>query len=311
MVEKAMFFAGNPLNRSSNERRDPEWVQKALEAEDSCFLPVCNFEFPATDGAQSSLLWGDRSWLAGAVGPAEPILLGSLKGRAHFAFDVGDLELPLDAFGISGVGAFLGLRDLASVLSPEEAAMAAQARSVLEWHIRYPFCPGCGERSVHRNGGSSRHCPQCKTDHFPRVDPVVIVLVVRGERCLLGRSGRFGRNLYSALAGFVEPGESIEEAARREIKEESGIGVGKVTYIASQPWPFPYSLMIGCYGEALTETIVLDEEELADARWFSKDHVRRALAGNAEDLAVPGKLAIARYLIEKWATGEGCSSKLW
>ena len=303
VVEQAMFFAGNPINRSSNERRDPEWVQKALEAEDSCFLPVCNFEFPATDGAQSSLLWGDRSWLAGAVGPAEPILLGSLKGRAHFAFDVGDLELPLDAFGISGVGAFLGLRDLASVLSPEEAAMAAQARSVLEWHIRYPFCPGCGERSVHRNGGSSRHCPQCKTDHFPRVDPVAIVLVVRGDRCLLGRSGRFGRNLYSALAGFVEPGESIEEAARREIKEESGIEVGKVTYIASQPWPFPYSLMIGCYGEALTETIVLDEEELADARWFSKDHVRRALVGNAEDLAVPGKLAIARYLIEKWATG--------
>tara|TARA_Y100001001_G_scaffold139356_1_gene142104 strand:- start:71 stop:388 length:318 start_codon:yes stop_codon:yes gene_type:complete len=105
------------------------------------------------------------------------------------------------------------------------------------------------------------------------------------------------------LAGFVEPGESVEEAARREINEESGIEVGKVTYIASQPWPFPYSLMIGCYGEALTETIVLDEEELADARWFSKDHVRRALAGNAEDLAVPGKLAIARYLIEKWAAG--------
>ena len=303
VVEQAMFFAGNPINRSSNERRDPEWVQEALEAEDSRFLPVCNFEFPATDGAQSSLLWGDRSWLAGAVGPAEPILLGSFKGRAHFAFDVGDLELPLDAFGISGVGAFLGLRDLASVLSPEEAAMAAQARSVLEWHVRYPFCPGCGKRSVHRNGGSSRHCPQCKTDHFPRVDPVAIVLVVRGEQCLLGRSGRFGRNLYSALAGFVEPGESIEEAARREIKEESGIEVGKVTYIASQPWPFPYSLMIGCYGEALTETIILDEEELADARWFSKDHVRRALAGNAEDLAVPGKLAIARYLIEKWATG--------
>ena len=303
MVEQAMFFAGNPINRSSNERRDPEWVQEALEAEDSRFLPVCNFEFPATDGAQSSLLWGDRSWLAGAVGQAEPILLGSFKGRAHFAFDAGDLELPLDAFGMSGVGAFLGLRDLASVLSPEEAAMAAQARSVLEWHVRYPFCPGCGKRSVHRNGGSSRHCPQCKTDHFPRVDPVAIVLVVRGEQCLLGRSGRFGRNLYSALAGFVEPGESIEEAARREIKEESGIEVGKVTYIASQPWPFPYSLMIGCYGEALTETIILDEEELADARWFSKDHVRRALAGNAEDLAVPGKLAIARYLIEKWATG--------
>ena len=116
----------------------------------------------------------------------------------------------------------------------------------------------------------------------------------------LGRSGKFGSTLYSALAGFVEQGESIEEAARREIQEEAGIVVGEVTYVASQPWPFPYSLMIGCYGEALTETIVLDKDELVDARWFSKDHLRRALTGGTDDLTVPGRLAIARYLIEKW-----------
>ena len=128
----------------------------------------------------------------------------------------------------------------------------------------------------------------------------MIVLVTHGGRCLLGRSGKYGGTLYSALAGFVEHGESIEEAARREIKEESGIEVGEVTYVASQPWPFPYSLMIGCYGEALTETIVLDEDELVDARWFTKDHLRTALAGTADDLTVPGRLAIARYLIEKW-----------
>ena len=302
MVEQAMFFAGNPINRCSNERRDEEWVQNALEAEDSCFIPVCNFEFPATDGEQSSLLWGGRSWLEAATGPAEPIFLGRLKERAHFAFDVGDVASPLDAFGLSGVGTFFGLRKLASLLSPEEAAIAAQARSVLEWHRRHPFCPGCGNRSVHRNGGTSRHCIQCQTDHFPRVDPVAIVLVTRGERCLLGRSGKFGGTLYSALAGFVEHGESIEEAARREIKEESGIEVGEVTYVASQPWPFPYSLMIGCYGKALTENIVLDEDELVDARWFTKDHLRTALAGTADDLMVPGRLAIARHLIEKWVS---------
>ena len=303
MVEQAMCFAGSPINRSSNERRDPQWIQNALEAEGSCFLPVCNLEFPVSNGQQSLLLWGKRSWLEAVNGSPEPILLGEFNGRAHFAFDVGELDSPLDAFGLSDVGTFFGLRKLASLLSPEEAAIAAHARAVLEWHNRYPFCPGCGNRSVQRNGGSSRHCPACQKDHFPRIDPVAIVLVTKDDRCLLGRSGRFARNLYSALAGFIETGESIEEGARREIKEESGIEVGKITYVASQPWPFPYSLMIGCFGEALTETIILDEEELADARWFSKDHVRQALAGKTEDLAVPGKLAIARHLIETWAAG--------
>ncbi len=300
MVEQAMFFAGSPINRSNNERRNVKWVQNALDAEDSRFLPVCKFEFPATDCEQSSLLWGGRSWLEVAAEPAEPIFLGRFKERAHFAFDVGNVTSPLDALGLNGIGAFLGLRKLASLLSPEEAAIAAQARSVLEWHHRHPFCPGCGSRSVHRNGGTSRHCAKCVTDHFPRADPVAIVLVTRGERCLLGRSGKFGSTLYSALAGFVEQGESIEEAARREIQEEAGIVVGEVAYVASQPWPFPYSLMIGCYGEALTETIVLDKDELVDARWFSKDHLRRALTGQTDDLTVPGRLAIARYLIEKW-----------
>ena len=300
MVEQAMFFAGNPINRSSNERRDAGWIQNALEADDSYFLPVCNFEFPITIGEQSSLVWGQRSWLQATDGPADPIFLGNFEDRAHFAFDVGNLGAPAEAFGLTGVGEFFGLRKLASLLSPVEAAMAAQARSVLEWHRRHRFCPGCGNPSVHRNGGTSRHCPRCQTDHFPRIDPVAIVLVTSGERCLLGRSGKFGSTLYSALAGFVEQGESIEEAARREIKEESGIEVGEVTYVASQPWPFPYSLMIGCYGTALTETIILDEDELADARWFSKEHLRAALAGRAEDLTVPGRLAIARHLIEKW-----------
>ena len=300
MVEQAMFFAGSQINRFNNERRDVEWVQDALDAEDSCFLPVCKFEFPATDCEQSNLLWGSRNWLEVATEPAEPIFLGRFNERAHFAFDVGNVESPLDAFGLNGTGTFLGLRKLASLLSPEEAAIAAQARSVLEWHLRHPFCPGCGNRTAHRNGGTSRHCTKCQTDHFPRVDPVAIVLVTRGERCLLGRSGKFGGTLYSALAGFIEQGESIEEAARREVKEESGIVVGEVSYVASQPWPFPYSLMIGCYGEALTETILLDKDELVDARWFTKAHLRRALEGGADDLTVPGKLAIARYLIEKW-----------
>lgn len=179
--------------------------------------------------------------------------------------------------------------------------MAAHARSLVDWHARHGFCAVCGAATEPRSGGSSRKCAACGADHFPRTDPVAIVVVTHGERCLLGRSGRFQGNLYSALAGFIEPGESIEEAVRREIKEEAGIEVGAVRYIASQPWPFPSSLMIGCLADARSEDIRLDEEELEDARWFERGLIRDVLSGVAREISVPQPFAIARHLIETWA----------
>jgi NAD+ diphosphatase len=149
--------------------------------------------------------------------------------------------------------------------------------------------------------GFRRDCPNCQTQHFPRTDPVAIMLPVRGDRCLLGRSARFATRVYSALAGFIEHGETIEAAVRREIKEESGIICGRVTYLASQPWPFPMSLMIGCHAEALTEGIIVDPQEIEDARWFTRAEARAILKGEHPEVACPPPIAIAHWLIKAFA----------
>jgi NAD+ diphosphatase len=161
----------------------------------------------------------------------------------------------------------------------------------------------CGQRTVQGRGGHVRQCPGCKAEHFPRTDPVAIMVVSDGTRCLLGQSrGRLSRTgTYSALAGFIDQGESIEEAVRREVKEEAGIEVGQVRYHSSQPWPFPSSLMIGCHGKALTTDIHIDDGEMTDVRWFSRDEVLAALMGEHPDLRVPAPIAIAHHLIKAWA----------
>src|ERR687883_260415 len=154
------------------------------------------------------------------------------------------------------------------VLPPEQLSAIAMAKSLVGWHQRHGFCANCGQRTSMKEGGWKRECATCKTEHFPRTDPVVIMLAVHGDKCLLGRAGRFVANMWSCLAGFVEPGESIEEAARRETLEEAGIVCGEVKYFRSQPWPFPMSLMIGCHARAETSQITVDRAELEDARWF-------------------------------------------
>jgi NAD+ diphosphatase len=178
----------------------------------------------------------------------------------------------------------------------------AQAASLLAWHQSHAFCSRCGHKSEMRIGGYKRQCPNCNAEHFPRTDPVAIMLAVTPERCLLGRSPHFPPTMFSALAGFIEPGETIENAVRRETFEESGIRLGRVAYHASQPWPFPYSLMIGCYGEALNEDIQADMTELEACRWFSREEVLSALAGrHPEGITVPPSAAIASLLIRNWA----------
>jgi NAD+ diphosphatase len=171
------------------------------------------------------------------------------------------------------------------------------------WHARHGFCANCGARTAIAQGGYRRDCPACGAHHFPRTDPVVIMLAIRGERCLLGRQHRFQPGMYSCLAGFVEPGETLEDAVRREILEESKLSVGRVNYHASQPWPFPSSLMIGCFAEALTEEIVPEEAELEDARWFDRADLLPMLERRHPDgVFVPPPMAIAHHLIRAFAT---------
>jgi NAD+ diphosphatase len=180
----------------------------------------------------------------------------------------------------------------------------AQAKSLLGWHARHRFCANCGVPTEIVQAGWRRDCPACGMQHFPRTDPVVIMLVVHGDRCLLGRQPRFGKGMWSCLAGFVEPGETIEDAVRRETLEEAGVVCGRVTYFASQPWPFPMSLMIGCHAEALTAAITVDRTELEDARWFPRDEVAAMLMHRHPDgLTATHPYAIAHHIIRAWLEG--------
>jgi NAD+ diphosphatase len=174
----------------------------------------------------------------------------------------------------------------------------AEAKAMLSWHARHRFCPNCGAPTNVVQAGWRRDCPSCGAEHFPRTDPVVIMLAISGERCVLGRSRRFAPTMWSCLAGFAEPGESIEDAVRREVLEEAGIACGRVTYFASQPWPFPSSIMIGCHAQALSETLVIDREELEDARWFDRDELALMLKRqHPQGLTTPPPVAIAHHII--------------
>ncbi len=193
---------------------------------------------------------------------------------------------------------------MGGLLAPEHLSAIACGKALNGWHGRHRFCANCGAETSMSDGGWRRDCPACKVQHFPRTDPVVIMLTSVGDRCLLGRQVQFAPGMWSALAGFVEPGETVEDAVRREVLEESGILVGRVAYHATQPWPFPMSLMIGCFAQALTEEIVVDTKELEGARWFSRDEVVQMLNRTHPDgLVAPQPLAIAHHLLRAFAQG--------
>ncbi|WP_018262046.1 NAD(+) diphosphatase [Methylobacterium sp. WSM2598] len=223
-----------------------------------------------------------------------PIFAGALPAEAGagFAEDPAYRLLDLRAVAVEG-----------AVPAPE-LGLLATAKSLLNWHARHGFCAQCGAPTALSCGGFRRDCAACGAQHFPRTDPVVIMLVTCGDRCLLGRQARFAPGVYSCLAGFLEPGETIEDAVRRETFEEAGLRVGAVRYRASQPWPFPSSLMIGCEGEALDEALTLDRDELEDARWFSREEVRAMLERRHPDgLLTPPPMAIANLLVRGFADG--------
>jgi NAD+ diphosphatase len=234
-----------------------------------------------------------------SAGRGEMVLLG-WNGNGPRLAAVLPEAAPIDEGRIG----LVDLRTLATgaMVSAEHLGALAQARALVNWHGRHRFCSNCGAATTIANGGYRRDCPRCSAQHFPRTDPVVIMLALREDTVLLGRQRQFAAGMYSALAGFLEPGETIEDAVRRETLEESGVPIGRVRYHASQPWPFPMSLMIGCYAEALSETIRPDETELEDCRWFTRDAVRAMLAGTHQDgLRAPTTIAIARTLLEGWA----------
>ncbi len=239
--------------------------------------------------------------LAGIAEATAPIYLGTLAGSPVFAFALPDAP----AFEADPYRT-LDLRSIATegAVPPDEMGLLATAKSMLDWHARHGFCARCGTPTAMRAGGFRRECPACGAHHFPRTDPVVIMLVRRGDTCLLGRGAHFREGMYSCLAGFLEPGETIEAAVAREVFEETRVRVAGVRYHASQPWPFPSSLMIGCIAEGLDAAIVTDPAELADARWFDREAVLRMLEGrHPEGIHAPPPMAIAHTLMRAFLDG--------
>lgn len=313
------IFAGSPLDRAGNARRDPAWVAAQAAAPDTLFLGLWRLKIP--------VIGNGLGWISGAemraLAPAgaETVLLGVVEGRAHFAVDISALAGKDDPPPAGDRFTWSEARQLAQILPRGEAAIVAQARSILDWHARHGFCAVCGKPTTVKDAGYCRKCsdPACDASHFPRTDPVVIMLVAKGDNALLGRSGRFPAGFYSALAGFMEPGESIEEAVRREVMEEAGIKVGRVRYHSSQPWPYPSSLMIGCLAEAESDTIAIDNDEMEDVRWWSRAEVRAAVERSARagtdpfaqrtppettGLIAPAPMAIAHQLMRWWSIDE-------
>ena len=302
-MKKPHIFAGNPLDRGDQERRDEEWLEAQSRDPKNRFLPLRELDILLDRRSGIRLAWIDAGEVRRLKLSARPLFLGISEGVSHFAIDVSEQNGRARALVRDETRWFEEAREAAMALSPTEAGIVAQARMQVNWHARHRFCGVCGHETDMARGGQMRHCPSCESDHFPRTDPVVIMVVSRGDNCLLGQSrGRLSRlGWYSALAGFVDQAETIEEAVRREVREESGIKVGEVRYHSSQPWPFPSSLMIGCHAQALTTNIRRDEEEMADVRWWSRADVRLALAGEHPHLKLPGPIAIAHHLIKSWA----------
>lgn len=297
-----IVFSGSPLDRVDFRRRDQPWLTERLADETSRFLPVWRLSVLVRED-EARLAWATPAVCESMAEGVDPVFLGVQDDVAHFAVDLSDLGDPIEELGLAGAAGFPDLRAVASQLPAGDAAIAAQARHLVDWHARHRFCPGCGQGTQPRDGGYARICSNadCATEHFPRTDPVVIMLVTRGDRCLLGRQASWPHPFFSALAGFVEPGETLEEAVRREVHEETGIRVGTVRYLASQPWPFPASLMMGCLAEGQSEEIKVDGTELAEACWFSRAQVKAAFAGGSKELGVPPAMAIAHQLLKAWA----------
>ena len=294
MSDDPNVFAGAFVDRTGERRKDPDWLAEALSSQETRFVPV----------------WGDRCLVGGDppgavlltsdevsefVDGDNVIFLGLFRDQPAFSVAI-DREI---AAPFGELGEFKDLRFLGTVLPADEANLAAHARALVLWHNATLYCGRCGSASQPEAGGNSRRClnPDCGQEIFPRTDPAIIVLVKNGDRCVLGRQAAWPDGRYSTIAGFVEPGESLEDAVRREVYEETNIRVASVQYHSSQPWPFPSSLMLGFVAEAVSEEISLNDGELEDARWFTRNELKSGEVG------LPFRISIARRLVDHFING--------
>jgi len=299
-------YTQSKIDRVAERRLDQDWLATRM-ADSSARGYVIGGELivlKAGNGVNDPLFTFEQARALASF--AETVFLGLFDGEARFG--IGIAPASTEALKTRNDLVVIDLRSIAiqGLVTAEHLPPLAEAKAMLHWHARHRFCSNCGSRSDLVEAGWKRACPACKAEHFPRTDPVVIMLTVSGDKGLLGRSGRFAATMWSCLAGFVEPGEAIEDAVRRETLEEAGVKCGRVKYLYSQPWPFPMSLMIGAHAEGLNDNLTMDPNELVGLRWFSKDECAAMLMRkHPEDLTCPPPVAIAHHIIRSWVESDG------
>lgn len=316
-MDNQVVFAGGWDDRAAELRNQPEALAALLADSQTKVLPVWRGRPLLAGSPVTGLGWVPADSAVLMQAKPERLFLGYHEGRACFAADLSRWEpAGLDRAAMAMFfdpaeyphpaappdHRFAELRGAMTALPPADAAFAATARALFNWHRSHRFCSACGAASAWVEAGWRRGCDACGAQHFPRTDPVVIMLVVRGNRVLLGRSPGWPEGMYSALAGFVEPGEALEAAVRREVREETGVRVGAVRYLTSQPWPWPNSLMLGFLAEAEDDAITLDHE-LEDARWLTREELVDVMAGTHPQVRRPRAGAIAHFLLTGWLAG--------
>ncbi len=301
-MARTNVYAGGTLDRLSGHRGDAAWIAARRADPESRYVVVWRSRCLVRDGEPPHIALLDHAAAEPVTdGAVEVALLGVDGGTAYFAVGLpASMDDPTEG-PLAGIGAFEDLRAVGGRLTAPEAAMLALSRGIMYWHERHLFCGVCGSPTESRDAGYIRHCTNdaCAAQHFPRTDPAVIMAVSDGDHCLLGRGRDWPEGQYSTLAGFAEPGESLEEAVAREVAEESGVRVRNVRYHSSQPWPFPGSIMLGFHAEAVTTEVTINYNELEDARWFHRDELLKPRDG----FRLPRTESIARRLVEDWLSG--------
>lgn len=296
--ENPNAFTRSPLDRAGHHRRDRAWLDAALQAATTLLIPF-HKQRPLVveeNGVVSPGWLGAHARAGIARADATLLFLGlDARGAAHFAIDVDD-EAKLE-----GLGRFDDLRALGPRLSREDLSILGPAKAVFEWHVKNGYCANCGSPSLIVEAGWKRECPICSVEHFPRVDPVCIMVPTFGDKCFLARQKMWPKGMHSALAGFIEPGEPIEEAVARETLEEAGLKVRHVTQHSTQPWPFPHSLMIGVLCEVEDDRETVDPFELESGRWFTREEAKLLIAGKHPEAFAPPPFAIAHQLLKTWS----------
>ena len=292
------WFANSPLDRVNHESDQSAFIEEQLNSPECVFAPLWRGDPLVTNGAATFLSGAARGEFPKS---AQTVYLGAHKGAAHFAVDLSSTGETPEAALFADLGEYTPIRMSTGAISRGDLAIIGHARWLFEWHRKHPFCAVCGGTTTVKNGGAKRQCEQCEAEHFPRSDPVAIVLALHEDACLLGRGPHFPPGFLSALAGFVEAAETPEEAAKRELFEEAGITLNDVRYQFSQPWPFPSSMMMGFIADAEDRELTLDTNEIEEARWVELPDIKDLLNGEERHgIYLPPKFTIARQLIERW-----------